>query len=106
MASKELSNESEYETDREKKDIPKMKRSKKYKQKFLDAWLANPLFKTWLKKKTVMGRDVPFCAVCNVKITCAKSAIVRHGDSKAHQESQRKSTALEKSQPSSLSAPF
>jgi hypothetical protein len=38
-------------------------KKKKYDQKFLNAWLADPEFKDWLEKR----HEVPYCKVCECK---------------------------------------
>lgn len=100
------SDSSEYETDREEKNIrPKstlLKKQKvcRYEQKFSDIWLSNSLFKTWIEKKLVKGKYVPFCKICKTSLSCAKTALIRHGKSKSHGDHVKMTEELNKSQPS------
>ncbi len=60
-------------------------KKKKYGQKFCDQWLQVPLFKPWIKK--IINEDgvfQPWCGPCNRKISCAKTALLRHTRSKSH----------------------
>lgn len=92
---------SEYDTDKEKAQKgAKPKKRKMYKQMFCNSWLSHAQFKSWIKKKSVDGSDVPFCVVCNVKISCAKTAIKRHGASKSHETAMNRSVEEANSQPS------
>ena len=104
MASKIASNSdhgSDYDTDKEKQEkVQTVKKKKHFEQKFLDTWLINPSFKSWLKKKTVAGKFVPFCEVCGVKLSCAKTALIRHGETKTHKDNVKRSASSAKSQPS------
>lgn len=91
---------SQYDTDEEKQAVPNKKKKFTYKQKFSDKWLSAPEFKPWLTKKSINGQDFPFCDACKVKISCARTAIKRHGDSKSHENVLKMVANLKKSQPS------
>lgn len=94
---------SEYETDKETAQKgPKLKKKKIYKQMFCNSWLSNQQFNAWLQKKNINGIDVPYCKVCNAKITCAKTAIKRHEASKSHQNSMKISRESAHCQPTAL----
>lgn len=88
---------SDYETDKETRDTCRRqepclgthKKKMKYNQKFSDLWLLNPMFKPCIKKKLVKGKYVPYCDPCNVSLSCAKTAIVRHGQSNTHKDNQK-----------------
>ncbi|XP_064082024.1 uncharacterized protein LOC135198424 [Macrobrachium nipponense] len=95
------SSENDYDTDKEKQGkVQAVKKKKKFEQKFLDTWLTSPVFKPWLKKKTVEGKHVPFCEVCSVKLSYAKTSLIRHSETKTHSDNAKRSASLAKSQPS------
>ena len=58
-------------------------KKKRYTQKFNAAWLSDKIFKEWLEKKD----GLPFCKTCKTSLSCARTALVRHCESKAHKES-------------------
>ena len=55
-------------------------KKKKYEQKFLTAWLADPEFKDWIEKRN----ELPYCKLCECKLSCAKTALKRHKENKKH----------------------
>ena len=54
---------------------------KKYEQKFLNLWLADPEFKDWLEKQN----ELPYCKLCECKLSRAKTALKRHKENRNHQ---------------------
>ena len=56
-------------------------KKKKYEQKFLNSWLADPEFKDWLEKRN----ELPYCKLCECKLSCAKTALKRHKENRNHQ---------------------
>ena len=63
------------------------KRYKRYKQQFSSGWMTDSAFKDWIEKKKHDGNLVPYCRVCKVNISCAKTALTRHSTSKGTQRS-------------------
>ena len=53
-------------------------KKKKYEQKFLNSWLADPEFKDWLEKRN----ELPYCKLCECKLSCAKTALKRHKENR------------------------
>ena len=50
-----------------------VKKKKKY-EKVRDIWLADPLFKSWIKKMRNLDGDFQLmCAVCNGELSCART---------------------------------
>lgn len=72
---------------------------KKYSQGFRDTWLEDKFFRDWLIKREDGGKTVPYCKVCRSKLSCAKTALVRHAETNAHQREIKRSMNLEKTQP-------
>lgn len=73
------------------------KKRVKYETKFTEGWLVNPMFADFLlKKRDSEGKFVPHCRICNVNICMGKSAIMKHKDSKSHQETLRLSKHIAK----------
>lgn len=72
-------------------------RTKQYTQKFKQSWLEEEKFKKWLSKsrKSTSSKDLAYCSVCNVDITCGKSEIVRHSKSQRHLRLSRQSNDLQ-----------
>ena len=71
---------------------------KKYEQKFRDSWLEDPIFKSWIKKVRNQDGDFqPMCVPCNSKISCAKTSLLRHQETKGHKEAVSISSSLKKS---------
>lgn len=62
----------------------KRKRSKQI-QGFVDSWLSEPQFKSWLTKKIGNGKKAqPFCKTCSKFVTCSKTGLKRHQTSTYH----------------------
>ena len=65
----------------------KIKRSPKvYIQKFKESWKEEAQYAGWLTKslKSTSSKDMAFCKICNMDITCGKSEINRHMLSQRH----------------------
>ena len=71
----------------------------RYSQGFCSKWLNEREFKDWLAKKEVSGNSVPYCKVCKSVLSCAKTAIARHGKTKNHETEMKRRVDIEKSQP-------
>lgn len=67
-----------------------IKARKKYQQNYLKAWENGKESKGWLCKATncrpnqIEAGDVAYCKVCDQTITCGKSELLRHSESKRH----------------------
>ena len=73
-------------------------KKKKYAQKFVDSWLQDPLYKSWIKKVRNQDGDFqPLCEPCNTKISCAKTALLRHQESRSNNGAMSRSSFLKKS---------
>ena len=89
------------DTDQEKKAKGNGKgaKGKKYRQDFRDTWLEDKLFRVWFIKKEDGGKTVPYYKVCRSKLSCAKTALLRHAQTNIHQTEIKRSVNLEKTQP-------
>ena len=62
----------------------KRKRPKQI-QGFVDSWLSEPQFKSWLTQKIGTGKKAqPFCKTCSNFVTCSKTGLKRHQTSAYH----------------------
>ncbi|XP_066945218.1 uncharacterized protein [Macrobrachium rosenbergii] len=57
-----------------------------YSQRWRDSWMSEPQFSGWLAKsnRSTSSKDLAFCSICNLDITCGKSEIARHAASQKH----------------------
>ena len=96
-----ITSSADVDTDQEKKTAGNGKgaKRKRYRQDFRDTWLEDKLFKFWLMKKEDGGKTVPYCKVCRSKLSCAKTALLRHAETNTHQREIKRSMNLEKTQP-------
>ena len=54
-------------------------------QGFVDSWLLEPQFKSWLTKKIGTGKKAqPFCKTCSKFVTCSKTSLKQHQTSTYH----------------------
>ena len=68
------------------------KRVKK-QQIFVNSWLQNSAFKTWLCKKVGSdGKPKPWCKTCEKELNCSKMGLNCHLKSKGHEKSQASSS--------------
>ena len=69
---------------------PKAAAKKAKKQQiFVDSWLQDSAFKTWLCKKVGSdGKSKPWCKTCDKDLNCSKTGLNRHLKSKSHEKNQ------------------
>ena len=69
---------------------PKAAAKKAKKQQiFVDSWLQDSAFKTWLCKKVGSdGKSKPWCKTCDKDLNCSKTGLNCHLKSKSHEKNQ------------------
>lgn len=91
----------DYDTDKEKNKghssstclAPPKAKKKKYDAKFQNRWLYEDAFKDWLEQKD----KIPYCKVCKISLSCARTALNRHKDSSTHMRNKRMLNDLQQS---------
>lgn len=68
-----------------------------YSKKIKQSWQKEEQFRNWLKKspKSTAAKDVAFCSICGVDITCGKSELVRHSKSQRHRKLAQQHASLQ-----------
>ena len=72
-----------------KKKKEKLGLSAKFnRQKFRESWKDEEIFSGWLQKspRSTLAKDWAFCTICNCDITCGRSELTRHQQSKRHKK--------------------
>jgi hypothetical protein len=89
------SDEDEVDTDSEKRTEPPTKK-KRYDTKFQKCQhLTDENLKDWVEERD----NAPYCKVCKTRLSCAKTALVRHKDSSTHKKQQKTVSSLHQSHP-------